>query len=67
MPNSTTQFVNAVRTNYLKTGYAKHTQKVFIHLFDKYPSLTTIRQALLDTGDTSVNEMDKNACPHGDK
>lgn len=68
MPNSTTQFVNAVRINYLKTGYAKHThKKTFIHLFDKYSSLTTIRQALLDTGDISVNEMDKNACPPGDK
>lgn len=42
-------------------------KKVFIHLFDKYSALTTIRQALLHSGDTSVNEMDKKACPHGDK
>lgn len=46
---------------------SNNNKKVFIPFFNKYLFYTFIRQALLDVGDTSVNEMNKNTCPHGDK
>lgn len=66
MANSATQFMHAVRINYLKTEYAKYKKKS-IHLSNKYFFFTTTRQALLDAKDTSVKEIDGNACLHRDR